>query len=104
VAASVITLSPLWKLDDVARTVRGHVARDGRAVVAAATNDRRQVRHLRRLSHLLMAGDGLDCTLGDRTDGTTYLTVFQQGNEKGRGLGSWGDPRTVSDPGGPYLP
>jgi hypothetical protein len=105
VAASVITLSPHWKLDNAARQVRDRVARDGRASVTAATDDRRQVRQLRRLSHLLAAGDDLDCTLGDRPDGVTCLTAFQRGNEKARrGLVSWGDPKTVSDPGGPYLP
>ncbi|HEX6758647.1 MAG TPA: hypothetical protein VF086_09605 [Propionibacteriaceae bacterium] len=103
-AATLITLSPLWTLDDAARRVRSGVGRDGRAAVYATTSDRRQVRQLRRLSHLLEAGGDLDCDLGTRTNGETCLNVYHRANKARRGIGLWGDPRGVSDPGGPYIP
>jgi hypothetical protein len=88
----VITLSPLINLDDHERRVRRDVDRDEWVSVAAATGDRRQVRQLRRLSRRLAGDPGLDCTLNDRPDGSTCLTVCRSGGAR-RGLGSWGDPK-----------
>jgi hypothetical protein len=102
---TAITISPRESLDKVERLTRTRIERDGVVAVAADTSDGRQVRQLRRLTSRLADDPDLDVSCGERTDGTTYLTVYPRANRASRrGLGSWGDPRTVNDPGGPYLP
>ena len=102
---TVITISPRESLDKVERHSRTRIERDGVVEVAAGTSDGRQIRQLRRLTSRLAADPDLDVFYGERTDGNTYVTVHERANRASRrGLGSWGDPKTVEDPGGPYLP
>ena len=89
-AATVITVSPRIGVDDLVRSVHTHVERDGAAVLAAASTDRRQVAHLKRLFRRLDSDTGLYVSSGDRTDGSICLTVFPAGK---RSAGVWGDPR-----------
>jgi hypothetical protein len=90
VPATVITLSPRVHVDDLVRLVLTRVERDHVAKVAARRQDVRQVRQLRRLARRLASDDELDVSSGDRTDGTTCLTVFPAGQ---RSAGVWGDPQ-----------
>ncbi len=79
--AVVATISPKMPLDRAERIVRGQLDRDGIAVVAAASGDRRQVRQLRRLAGRLAAGGDLDRQLAE-TGGTTYLIVRAAGSDR----------------------
>jgi hypothetical protein len=90
-SAAVLTISPRMPLDRAERIARGRVERDGVAVMAADSSDRRQVAQLRRLHDRLTADDDLDCFLRDRPDGTTWLSVIPRGQ---RPLGWWGDAKT----------
>lgn len=75
--------------------LRARVERDGVYRVGALTSDRRQVRHLRRLAGLLAEDAALTVTMGEGTDGATYLTAAIAGT---RPPGLWGDVHGVDRP------
>jgi len=102
-AGTVVTISPLMHVAEIVLRTRARVERDGVAELAAATADRRQVAHLRRVGKRLAADKSLECYLADRTDGATYLTVFAAGQKHRPGV--MGDARTdarAEDPDGDY--
>ena len=86
---TVITLSPRIPLPAAAGIVARRLEAGGVAVLAAAADDRRQVRSLRRLRAHLAADPGLSVFYGDHLDGGVYLTVCRAGEE--RSIGYFGD-------------
>jgi hypothetical protein len=71
---TVRTLSPLVPLAELERRARTWLARDGTVAFSAATADRRQVAHLRRLYRALTGPDGIAgawMSLAEHGDSTT---------------------------------
>lgn len=91
-AGSVVTISPRIPLAELERRLRARLARDGVAVLAAASADDRQRRYLRKLRARLAGDPGLSVFYGDRLDGATWLTVCRAGEE--RLAAYFGDART----------
>jgi hypothetical protein len=88
---SVVTISPRIPAAELERRARARIERDGVAVYAAVTADKRQRAHLLRLRARLVADPGLDVYGGTgRPDGTTWLTVCLKGGRPGY----TGDART----------
>jgi hypothetical protein len=100
----MVTISPRVSLAALERQVRNRVERDGLAVIAAAADDSRQVRYLRRLAYRLAGDTALDCYWGpggepdlddEAPTGTVVLTVFaRSGRSTRRGLGWFGEAHT----------
>ena len=83
-----MTLSPRRPVHESEQLVRGRLARDGAARVAAKTDDRSQVTKLRRLlGRLLLDDDDLRVWFSEHPDGVTYLTVAKPGAD----VSFWGD-------------
>jgi hypothetical protein len=80
--AAVGTISPRVPVRELERLARAQVERDGLAVWAASTDDRWQLRQLRRLEGRLGAGGGLECLRAPVHTGTTYLIVRALGSER----------------------
>jgi hypothetical protein len=78
----VVTISSRVEPHDLERQARARVERDGVAVVAAATSNRRQVRQLRRLAGRLEVDAGLECRVDAVHTGTTYLIVRALGSDR----------------------
>jgi hypothetical protein len=77
---SVVTISPLVPVAELERRAIARIGRDGVAVYAAVTADRRQRAHLLRLRARLVADPALDVYGGTgRPDGTTFLVVCPKG-------------------------
>jgi hypothetical protein len=111
-AATIRTVSPGVPVRELERRTRARVDRDGIAVLAAASGDQRQLRHLRRLAHSLASDGRFDCYLAETIDDDAYiddsgevvdatavvevtqLTVFLRSERQNRrGLGWVGEAR-----------
>jgi hypothetical protein len=92
--ATVMTISPRVPVREHERRARDCVAREGVALFAAATADRRQLRHLRRLVDRLAADDLLDVTVGEIGNATEMTVYLRAERQHRRGLGVLGEPKT----------
>jgi len=98
---SVITVTTRLRPGALERMARSRLDRDGVAQFAAETSNGRQRRLLRQVRDSLAADADLDVFYADRTDGTTYCTVYWAGE---RQAAIWGTPRHLQDedPDGDY--
>jgi hypothetical protein len=79
----MVTVSPRVPVVKLERIARSRVARDGGAVFAGLSADRRQRAQLLRLGGRLAADPGLVVLGGnDRADGTVQVIVFRAGQQR----------------------